>query len=166
MKIDQHLIIPGKLAYVRGKKPEVDCILCALRDSDKRVPDLVVLRHELMIVTLNLYPYNPGHLMIFPRRHLNDIRQFTQEEVLVMHRLQERSMHALETLYNPRGFNIGFNVGQASGASIEHIHCHVIPRHRNEIGLVEMISQGSRVLVENPMETREKLRAVLDETEE
>ena len=166
MKIDQHLIIPGKLAYVRGKKPEVDCILCALRDSDKRVPDLVVLRHELMIVTLNLYPYNPGHLMIFPRRHLNDIRQFTQEEVLVMHQLQERSMHALETLYNPRGFNIGFNVGQASGASIEHIHCHLIPRHRNEIGLVEMISQGSRVLVENPMETREKLRAVLDETEE
>jgi ATP adenylyltransferase len=166
MKIDQHMIIPGKLAYVRGKKPEVDCILCALRDSDKRVPDLVVLRHELMIVTLNLYPYNPGHLMIFPRRHLTDIRQFTQEEVLVMHRLQERSMHALEALYNPRGFNIGFNVGQASGASIEHIHCHVIPRHRNEIGMVEMISQGSRVLVEDPMETRGKLRAVLDETEE
>jgi len=166
MRIDQHMIIPGKLAYVRGKKPEVDCILCALRDSDKRVPDLVVLRHELMIVTLNLYPYNPGHLMIFPRRHLADIRQFTQEEVLAMHRLQERSMHALEALYNPRGFNIGFNVGQASGASIEHIHCHVIPRHRNEIGLVEMISQGSRVLVEDPMETREKLRAVLDETEE
>ena len=151
MRIDQHMIIPGKLAYVRGKKPEVDCILCALRDSDKRVPDLVLLRHELMIVTLNLYPYNPGHLMIFPRRHLTDIRQFTEEEVLVMHRLQERSMHALEALYNPRGFNIGFNVGQASGASIEHIHCHVIPRHRNEIGLVEMISQGSRVLVEDPM---------------
>ena len=104
--------------------------------------------------------------MIFPRRHLADIRQFTQEEVLAMHRLQERSMHALEALYNPRGFNIGFNVGQASGASIEHIHCHVIPRHRNEIGLVEMISQGSRVLVEDPMETREKLREVLDETEE
>jgi ATP adenylyltransferase len=166
MRIDQHMIIPGKLAYVRGKKPEVDCILCALRDSDKRVPDLVLLRHELMIVTLNLYPYNPGHLMIFPRRHLTDIRQFTQEEVLVMHRLQERSMHALEALYNPRGFNIGFNVGQASGASIEHIHCHVIPRHRNEIGMVEMISQGSRVLVEDPMETREKLRAILDETEE
>ena len=166
MRIDQHMIIPGKLAYVRGKKPEVDCILCALRDSDKRVPDLVLLRHELMIVTLNLYPYNPGHLMIFPRRHLTDIRQFTEEEVLVMHRLQERSMHALEALYNPRGFNIGFNVGQASGASIEHIHCHVIPRHRNEIGLVEMISQGSRVLVEDPMETREKFRAVLDETEE
>jgi len=166
MRIDQHMIIPGKLAYVRGKKPEVDCILCALRDSDKRVPDLVLLRHELMIVTLNLYPYNPGHLMIFPRRHLTDIRQFTEEEVLVMHRLQERSMHVLEALYNPRGFNIGFNVGQASGASIEHIHCHVIPRHRNEIGLVEMISQGSRVLVEDPMETREKFRAVLDETEE
>ena len=166
MRIDQHMIIPGKLAYVRGKKPEVDCILCALRDSDKRVPDLVLLRHELMIVTLNLYPYNPGHLMIFPRRHLTDIRQFTEEEVLVMHRLQERSMHVLEALYNPRGFNIGFNVGQASGASIEHIHCHVIPRHRNEICLVEMISQGSRVLVEDPMETREKFRAVLDETEE
>ncbi len=165
MKIDRNLIIPGKLAYVRGQKPEVDCILCSLRDRDKRVPQLVVLRHRLMIVTLNLYPYNPGHLMVFPCRHLSDIRQFTREEVLAMHSMQERSIRALESLYNPRGFNIGYNVGHGSGASIEHLHCHIIPRHRNEIGLVEMISQGSRVLVEDPMETRKKLRSALKKTE-
>jgi len=164
MKIERHLIVPGKLAYVRGEKPEVDCILCALRDRDDRVPHLVVLRQRLMLVTLNLYPYNPGHLMIFPRRHLTDLRQFTGKEVLAMHSLQERSMQALESLYNPRGFNIGYNIGRASGASIEHLHCHIIPRHRNEIGLVEMISEGSRVLVEDPLDTCEKLRAALKKT--
>jgi ATP adenylyltransferase len=164
MRIDQHLIIPGKLAYVRGKKPEVECILCALRDRDKRVDQLAVLRHELMIVTLNLYPYNPGHLMIFSRRHLTDIRRFTSEEVLAMHRLQELSMRVLESLYNPSGFNIGYNIGSSSGASIEHVHCHIIPRHRNEIGFVEMISEGSRVLVENPMDTRDKLREAFEKT--
>ncbi|MBN2288884.1 MAG: HIT domain-containing protein [Candidatus Glassbacteria bacterium] len=164
MRIDRNLIIPGKLSYVRGKKPGVDCILCALRDRDERVPRLDVLEHELMIVTLNLYPYNPGHLMIFPRRHLTDIRQFTREEILTMHRLQEQSITALEKVYAPTGFNIGYNQGKSSGASIEHLHCHIIPRHRNEIGLLEMISRGSRVLVEDPLETLEKLRAAFAET--
>ena len=162
MRIDQHLIIPGKLAYVRGKKPEVECILCALRDRDERVDQLAVLRHELIIITLNLYPYNPGHLMIFPKRHLTDIRQFTNKEVLAMHRFQKISLRVLESLYNPSGFNIGYNIGSSSGASIEHMHCHIIPRHPNEIGLVEMISEGSRVLVEDPMETRDKLREAFD----
>ncbi|MEA2063858.1 MAG: HIT domain-containing protein [Gemmatimonadota bacterium] len=162
MKIEQHLVNPGKLKYVRGEKPDVECILCAIRDRDETVTNLEVMRNGLMIVSLNLYPYNPGHLMIFPNRHLTDIRQFTSGEVLEMHRLQVLSMNVLESLYNPRGYNIGYNVGQVSGASIEHIHCHLVPRYRNEIGLVEMVSRGSRVIVEDPVVTVEKLRSAFE----
>ena len=159
MKIDRHLIIPGKLSYVRGKKPDVECILCAIRDKDPCVTSLEVMRTGLMIVSLNLYPYNPGHLLIFPHRHLADIREFTEKEALEMFSLQKLAMGVLESLYNPTGFNTGFNVGPSSGASIQHVHCHLIPRYRNETGLLEMISSGSRVMVEDPRETLQKLRA-------
>jgi len=118
-----------------------------------------------MIVSLNLYPYNPGHVMIFPMRHLTDIRDLTDEEIMEMHRLQGKVMAVLESVYGPSGFNIGYNVGETSEASIEHIHCHVVPRHRNEIGLLEMISQGVRVLVEDPLDTLEKLRKAFAELE-
>ncbi len=162
MKIEKHLVIPGKLGYVRGQKPKVDCILCSIRDQDSRVVSLEVYRGRLMLVSLNLFPYNPGHLMIFPLRHLTDLRQFKREEVLEMHRMQKVSMEVLDELYGPAGFNVGYNIGPTSGASIEHIHCHLVPRHRNEIGLLEMISQGSRVLVEDPNETLNKLRAAFE----
>jgi len=164
MRIERHLIVPNKLSYVRGERPDVECILCAIRDRDTRVTRLEVLRTELMIVSLNLFPYNPGHLLIFPLKHLTDIRQFSQEEVLQLHSLQKRAMQVLESLYSPTGFNIGFNVGRTSGASIEHIHCHLIPRYRNEIGLVEMLGEGSRVLVEEPLVTLEKLRKAFAQT--
>ena len=165
MKIEKHLVIPGKLSYVLGKKPDVPCILCAIRDRDPQVTSLEITRASLMIVSLNLYPYNPGHIMIFPLRHLTDIRDFTDEEVIEMHQEQEKVMAVLEAVYGPSGFNIGYNIGRSSGASIEHIHCHVVPRHRNEIGLLEMISQGSRVIVEEPHETLNKLRKAFAELE-
>jgi ATP adenylyltransferase len=158
MKIERNLVIPGKLDYVRGDKPDVPCILCSIRDNDERVVRLEVGRTELMLVSLNLYPYNPGHLLVFPLRHITDMREMSQEEVLEMHRLLSSLMDILESVYGPRGFNIGYNVGDTSGASIEHLHCHIVPRHRNEIGVLEMISDGSRVIVEDPSETLDKLR--------
>jgi ATP adenylyltransferase len=163
MRIKRYLIVPGKLSYVRGKKPEVNCILCALRDDDKRVTSLLVTKSEHMIVTLNLYPYSTGHLLIFPKRHLTDIRQFSTEEVLDLFRLQKLSMKALEDIYQPTGFNTGFNVGTTSGASIEHIHCHVIPRHEKEMDILELISSDSRVTVEDQWITLRKLQAAFVE---
>ncbi len=158
MKIERNLIIPGKLDYVRGGKPDVPCILCSIRDNDERVVRLEVGRTELMVVSLNLFPYNPGHLMIFPLRHITDIRELSRDEVQEMQRLIHRMMDILESAYGPRGFNIGYNVGDTSGASIEHLHCHIVPRHRNETGVLEMVSGGARVMVEDPNVTLEKLR--------
>jgi ATP adenylyltransferase len=78
--------------------------------------------------------------------------------VLAMQGMLTRTMGILDEIYNPRGYNIGYNVGATSGASIEHLHCHLVPRHRNETGVVEMVSEGSRVIVEDPNVTLEKLR--------
>ena len=165
MKIERYYITPTKLSYVRGKKPDVKCILCAIRDDDKRLPRLIVTRDNHMIVSLNLHPYSPGHLLIFPLRHLTDIRELSCEEVIEVFRLQKQAVSALEAVYGSPGFCIGFNVGTSSGASIEHLHCHVIPHQADRLELPKMVSSETRLKVEDPQEALKKIREAFAETE-
>ena len=153
----KHLFIPDKLDYVKGKRPDVPCILCAIVNRDPAVVDSSVFRDSLMTVALNLYPYNPGHLMIFPNRHIEHIYELSRSEILTVHRLTERSIHILEELYKPHGYNIGYNLGKGSGASIAHLHRHIVPRYKNELGFLDILS-GSKIYVENPKNVLEKIR--------
>ena len=139
-----------KIAYLRGKRPE-GCILCLVAADSEEVDRLVATQTDSFIVAMNLYPYNPGHLLVFPKRHILDIRELTEAESLELDRLTKRSIGVLERLYTPGGFNIGYNMGYAAGASIDHLHLHIIPRYPREIGISELIA-GKRVLVEDPRE--------------
>jgi len=145
-----------KLAYLTEEKPQ-GCILCNVRDSSPMVTDLSVYRNEFFIVSLNLYPYNPGHLLVFPVRHIEDIRQYTEEEELSQTKLLRLTIDVLDTLYKPSAYNIGYNMGLNAGASISHIHLHVIPRYPRELGIADLIA-GKRVLVEDPLVSRERLK--------
>lgn len=151
------LFSPDKLPYAQGERPEVDCILCGVRDSTKGVDRLVVYESSHFFVTLNLFPYNPGHLMIVPHRHLEEISEFTEEEIYDCHGLQLLAIRVLRNMYNPRGFNIGYNMGEFSGASIPHLHMHIVPRYRSEIGFMDVIN-GARIIVESPIETRKRMQ--------
>ena len=162
MKLEKHHIIANKLDYARGKRPAVDCILCSVIANDPRVDNLVVYRHHAWYVTLNLYPYNPGHLMVVPRTHHTDIRQLNDAEVLELHHLQNLCLRVLDLAYQPGGYNIGYNLGPTSGASIDHLHLQIVPRYRNEIGFFDLLSD-SRVIVEEPQVTRERLLKIFAE---
>lgn len=144
-----------KMKYVRGHRPS-GCILCLIRDKSPEVVDLTVYADELFTVSVNLYPYNPGHIMIFPNRHLVDIRDFTADEDRQLADLTREFLGIIETTHSPSGFNIGYNMGAAAGASIDHIHLHVIPRYPREIGIADLVA-GSRVLIEDPRVTRDRL---------
>ena len=146
-----------KIKYIKGDKPEVDCILCAIRDRSGDVQSLEVFRTELCMVTVNKYPFNPGHIMIFPLRHIADVREFTDEEALEMHRLLVKSITILNDELTPAGYNIGYNLGDGSGASIDHVHQQVIPRYGNEINFIDVLS-GTRVVVVDPVELMERLK--------
>jgi ATP adenylyltransferase len=148
-----------KLDYVRGKRPD-GCVLCAIRDGKAGDPDLSVHRDRLFVVTVNLYPYNPGHLLIFPARHVEDVRSLDDREALHLHRLQAHLLAALDRTHAPRGYNIGYNMGSVAGGSIAHLHLHVIPRFPNETGIADLIA-GKRILVEDPRVTAERLRGEL-----
>jgi ATP adenylyltransferase len=145
-----------KMKYLKGKKPS-GCALCLIRDKSPQVPDLTVFRNEFVEVSLNLYPYNPGHLMVFPLRHMTDIRNLEKEERAAMDQTVDKALDVVDSVYSPQGYNIGFNMGRAAGASIEHIHLHIIPRYAGEIGIAELLA-GKRVMVEDLFASRDKLR--------
>jgi len=152
-----YLFNPEKLKYVQGDKPKVECILCAIRDHTPGVDVLEVCRSGAFVISVNRYPFNPGHLLIFPIRHIEDYRGLTDDEALELHHLTADTMEILKAEFNPAGFNIGANLGSGSGASISHIHQHVVPRYDNEIGFIDVLS-GTRVMVIDPVDMMDRLR--------
>lgn len=154
------LFSPDKLGYVQGeKRPQVDCILCAARDEHPDVDNLIVYRGQHLFITLNLYPYNPGHIMIVPLRHTETFEDFTSEELTEWFYLQKLSFAVLRQMYQPLGFNMGYNMGQCSGASIAHVHFHIVPRYRSELGFMDILN-GTRVIVESPHITKGRMAEI------
>ena len=97
----------GKLDYVQGKaRPDIDCILCGVRDDDERVVSLKIYHDKLVFISLYLYPYNPGHLMVVPNRHLKHFKDLTKEETIHISRTIQGIQLLLDDLYNPLGYNI------------------------------------------------------------
>lgn len=149
----------NKTSYIRGRKPDVECILCETMKGDSKVPSLNICQTDNFVVAVNLYPYNSGHLMIFPINHYTDIREMSKDELTELMMLTQFFVNVLEREYQAKGFNIGFNLGKNSGASIEHIHQHIIPRFPNELGVIDLIG-GAKVIIEDPRQTRDKLRKI------
>ena len=151
----------GKLDYIQGKaRPNVDCILCAVRDNDERVKSLKIYEDNLCFIVLNLYPYNPAHLMIVTHRHLTKFIELTKEELVHINRTIQGIQLLLDDLYSPKGYNIGINQGRDAGGSIEHLHFHVIPRYGSELGFIDIIGE-TRVLPESLDSVKLKLENII-----
>ncbi len=152
------LTVPWRGEYVRGERPEGG-ILCTVREGAD--PDYEVYRDDHAMVVLNIYPYNPGHLLIIPLRHVETLADLRPDERSSFYTLMERGVQLREEVFTPKGFNIGINQGVFSGASIPHLHAHVVPRYPNEMGFMD-IAAGTRIQLE-PLDTVvEKLRARRD----
>lgn len=145
-----------KMAYVKGEKPE-GCILCLIRDGSPKVSNLTIHQNALYNASLNLYPYNAGHILLFPTRHVADIRELTPEEESMRRELTCIILDVLDAEYSPAAYNMGYNMGLEAGASIEHLHFHIIPRYPHELGIADLIG-GQRVLIENPSDTLLKMQ--------
>lgn len=140
-----------KMGYLTGKRPE-GCILCLVRERSQSVDCLVAWETERWLVSLNLYPYNPGHLLVFPKRHVGDLRELSGEERAEGDELTRLCLDVLDRTHRPAGYNLGWNMGLVAGASIDHLHQHIIPRYPREIGVAELLA-GKRVLVQDPRDT-------------
>ena len=158
MENDGYFFNFEKMAYVKGPRP-ASCILCLLRERSPEVEDLSFWRDDLFLASVNLYPYNPGHVLLCPLRHVEDVRELTPQEETRLTAVQRWLLSLLDACCSPAGYNIGYNMGGAAGASISHLHLHLIPRYPRETGIADLIA-GKRVLVEDPRETTRKLRAL------
>ena len=157
MDFENYLRALGKLDYVQGTaKPNVDCILCAIRDNDERVKSLKVYEDELIFVILNIYPYNVGHLMVCLNRHIKKLIDLTKEEIVHIFRTIQGLQLLLDELYSPYGYNVGLNQGKNAGASIDHIHWHVVPRFPSELGYIDIVGKA-RIVVESLDSVKKKI---------
>ncbi len=138
--------------YIDGFKDHTGdekCIFCAAVEQDETSDDsLVVYKGKEAFLIMNLYPYNGGHVMIVPKRHISDIKELTEEEFAEIYRIIQKTVRALDETMKPQGYNIGANIGRVSGAGIDtHIHFHIVPRWDGDtnfmttIGEVKVISQ-------------------------
>ena len=157
-----YLFNTEKIRYIRGEKPDVECILCSIRDRVEGVARLELFRSQYNAVTVNLYPFNPGHLMIFPLRHCTSLAELADDEALDLHRLTAASIRILDAEFSPAGYNIGYNMGKGSGASIDHLHEHIVPRYTNEVGFIDVLA-GGKVIVVDPVEVMERLKKAFAE---
>jgi ATP adenylyltransferase len=95
--------------------------------------------------------------MIFPKRHIRKIDELTKDEAAELHELLVKTISILDEEFNPSGYNIGYNLGENSGASIAHLHKHIVPRYENEVGFLDVLS-GTRIIVSDPVDTHERLK--------
>ncbi len=143
-----------KIKYFLNRNESINnCILCNLENKED---SLLICNSSLINVCVNLYPYNSGHIMLYPKRHVEKFLDLNDNENLHLFYFTKFFIEALIDIYNPSGFNVGMNLGENSGASIKHIHQHIIPRYKNELGMIDIIG-GSKVIVESPIITKKKL---------
>jgi len=152
---------PWRSKYIESigeKDDDGKCIFCEATKNDVNDPEnLLVRKGELTFTLLNLYPYNNGHLMIIPFRHIGDLDDLTEEEGSEIFKELQLARRALIDISKPQGFNIGANLGRVGGAGIdEHIHFHIVPRWSGDTNFMPILGDV-KVISQELKETKLKL---------
>ncbi len=154
---------PWRLSYVIGASKGVGgCIFCdALARMDTE--PLIVHRGRTCFVILNKFPYNNGHLMIVPNRHVGRLVNLGQDELAEFGQLTQAAERVLTLAYDPHGFNMGLNLGKPAGAGVlDHLHMHVVPRWNGDTNFMSIVGE-TRVLPEELTQTGSRIRSAFAE---
>ena len=132
---------PWRIEYIRGPKEE-GCVFCRVRDEGADRENLILARGSRVFVILNRYPYTAGHLMVVPYRHVAEPEDLVPEEVSEIWSHLVRAKASLGRVFQPHGYNVGLNLGQAAGAGIgDHLHLHVVPRWVGDTNFMPALSE-------------------------
>jgi ATP adenylyltransferase len=143
-----YLWTPWRYAYVSAAEKATGCVFCDLVAQNDDEKALIVYRGEQCFIILNRFPYTPGHVMIVPYAHLDELRKLPSGAASEMIALAQRLETVLRKLYHPDGINLGMNIGKAAGAGIAgHIHMHVLPRWVADANFMSVVGE-TRVLPE------------------
>lgn len=152
---------PWRIEYIKQAK-EPGCIFCTKPAQQQDEENFILFRGKTSFIIMNYYPYNNGHLMVVPFRHIADIVELTDAERLELMKLLALSKKALMKTMSPHGFNIGMNLGDVAGAGVkDHLHFHIVPRWNGDTNFMP-ISGHTKVVSEGLAETWESLKIALD----
>lgn len=131
---------PWRIKYILGEKPDY-CIFCKAIEEKDDAKNYILFRGKLSFAILNIYPYNNGHIMVAPYKHLSCLTELEQETSLEIQNLIQESIKILRSILNAEGFNLGMNLGKVSGAGVEdHIHTHIVPRWNGDTNFMPVIA--------------------------
>ncbi len=152
----RNLWAPWRAEYVGGKK-DPGCIFCP---PEGPLPDeerLILYRDSRVLVLMNKFPYNTGHLLVSPRRHVAELEDLTREEVTDLMVMAQHCLRILRKVLKPDGFNVGFNLGKVAGAGYpDHIHLQIVPRWEGDANFMAVLAD-IRVIPEHILATYRKL---------
>jgi len=155
----RRLWTPHRLAYIKGaatSAAEQGCPFCRIPELGDE-EGLIVARGEQVYAVLNLHPYNPGHLMVLPYRHVAELEDLTEPESAELMRFTQLAVRAMKKVAAPHAFNVGLNLGAVAGGSLaDHLHQHVVPRWGGDANFIAVVGQ-TKVIPQLLSETRELL---------
>jgi ATP adenylyltransferase len=151
---------PHRMAYIKAEaeadRDQGGCPFCRIPTLDDR-DGLVVRRGQHVYAVLNLHPYNPGHLMVVPYRHVAPLEDLTFDEGVELMTMTQQALRTIRVVSRPHGFNVGLNLGGVAGGSLAaHLHQHVVPRWSGDANFIAVISH-TKIIPQLLGETRELL---------
>ena len=144
-----HLWSPWRMEYIENSNKVEGCVFCMMQELPDSAENLIALRGKRSFIILNRYPYTSGHLMVVPNDHVSTLEEVDPETRSEMMELTACCMTVLRKLYNPHGFNMGANIGEAAGAGVkDHVHIHIVPRWAGDTNFMSTVGEA-RVLPES-----------------
>lgn len=152
----KRLWAPWRVAYIRN--PGKGCFFCKGLQAKDLSKVLIIEKGKKAFTIMNRYPYNNGHLMISPMRHIGSIEQLNDAEILDLNHLLSRAIKALKISMAPQGFNIGINQGKIAGAGvIDHVHIHLVPRWQGDTNFMPVLA-NTKIVSEALLDTYTKIK--------
>jgi len=136
----KNLWAPWRMEYI-VKDKSLECIFCTMPQDKNDRAAKILFRGKECFAIMNIFPYNNGHVMVSPYRHLSCITLLNEKELIETSRLIQKSLEKIRTVYNPDGFNVGYNIGKIAGAGYdEHIHTHIVPRWTGDTNYMPVLA--------------------------
>lgn len=159
---EQYLWSPKRKEYEANEIPEdIDCIFCAQAEDDERISKLAVFEDDFLMVVLNIFPYNTGHLMVVPKRHVNSMVDLEDEERNRLFKMVSKVEELQKEVVDPAGIDVGMNIGKAAGESIPHLHVQLVPIYEKDRGFMET-SLNTKVMKQSLPDTQEEYKERVD----
>jgi ATP adenylyltransferase len=148
---------PWRFEYIRNADQATSCVFCQILQETRDTANFVLFRGKHCFVILNLFPYTSGHLLCVANRHISTLEDASAEELHEIIDISRQCENALRQEYHPNGYNLGFNLGRAAGAGVEHhLHMHILPRWLGDSNFVSVLGE-TRVLPEELPVTYKRL---------